>query len=63
MAIAIKIEVPWNQANRKHRLQPWLEDADGAPAKAPGPEGEQEVRIDEGTVVAVPNALRFMEVL
>lgn len=42
-AIALKIEVPWTETNRKHRLELKLVDADGQPAKIPTPQGEQQV--------------------
>lgn len=38
MAIAIKVEVPWDQANTEHTLQLRLEDSDGEPV--PNAEGE-----------------------
>ena len=34
-AIAIKIEVPWDQANRRHKLKLALLDSDGNPVMAP----------------------------
>jgi hypothetical protein len=39
-AIAIKLEVPWDQANRKHAWRLELIDQDGEPVTAPGPDGE-----------------------
>src|SRR4029450_7500344 len=38
-ALAIKIEVPWNESNRRHRLRLALLDADGHPVMAPGEPG------------------------
>ncbi len=39
-AIALKIEVPWTQTNRRHDFALELIDADGRPVKVPGPNGE-----------------------
>jgi hypothetical protein len=36
-AIALKIEVPWEAANRKHQLRLQLLDSDGRPPMIPGP--------------------------
>lgn len=38
-AIALKIDVPWNQTNRRHEFKMELIDADGHPVHLPGPEG------------------------
>lgn len=38
-AIALKIDVPWNQTNRRHEFKMELIDADGHPVLLPGPEG------------------------
>jgi uncharacterized protein DUF6941 len=46
MAIAIKIEVPWNQGNDVHKLQLRLVDADGRPVLAESEEGEVSVVLD-----------------
>jgi len=40
MAIAIKIEVPWDRTNVKHAIVLELVDADGQLVELPGPEGE-----------------------
>jgi hypothetical protein len=40
-AIAIKIEVDWNDANRRKAFLLQLLDADGQPVRLPTPEGEQ----------------------
>jgi len=44
-AIAIKIEVPWDQANRPHRILLSLVNADGQPVMVPTPEGERPFEI------------------
>jgi hypothetical protein len=46
MAIAIKIEVPWDQGNDVHKLQLRLVDADGQPVLAEGPDEEVPVVLD-----------------
>ncbi len=38
-AIALKIEVPWNETNRKHSLKIELLDSDFHPVHAPSPSG------------------------
>jgi hypothetical protein len=46
-AIALKIEVPWDQANMKHRLRLELVDADGEPVLIPQEGGlEQQLAIE-----------------
>ena len=45
MAFALKIEVPWNDTNRKHRLCLALVDQDGRPVRVQTPMGEQDVEI------------------
>jgi Family of unknown function (DUF6941) len=71
MALAIKIDVPWDQANRPHSFSLWLQEADGQPVTLPGPEGDQPLRSDgqfetgrpaglpEGVALDVPLALNF----
>lgn len=46
MALAIKIDVPWNDANERHRFVLQLESGDGGPVAFPGPQGLQPVRIE-----------------
>ena len=46
MAIAIKIEVPWDQGNDVHKLHLRLVDADGQPVLAESTEGEVPVVLD-----------------
>jgi hypothetical protein len=36
-AIAIKVDVPWDEANRKHHFRLALVDADGQAVSVPGP--------------------------
>jgi hypothetical protein len=46
MAIAIKIEVPWDQGNVVHKLQLRLVDADGQPVLAESDEDEVPLVLD-----------------
>lgn len=39
MALAIKIEIPWDQTNQKHKLRLELIDSDGNPVDSPDQEG------------------------
>jgi len=57
MAFALKIEVPWNDTNRKHQLRLILEDQDGQPVKIPTPVGEQLVEIQSEFEVGRPPGL------
>ncbi len=43
-AIALKIEVPWDQGNSKHKMRLELVDADGHPVLVPG-EGDLEQQL------------------
>jgi hypothetical protein len=45
MAVAVKIEVPWNEANRRHSWELVLVDADGQAAVLQGAEGREELRV------------------
>lgn len=40
MAIAILVQVPWDQTNMRHSLRLELVDSDGDPVLVQGPEGE-----------------------
>lgn len=44
-AIAIKIEVPWSETNKKHHWLLSLVDADGAPVSVPTPEGDSPIQV------------------
>ncbi len=41
MAIALKLEVPWDRTNEQHSLLLELLDEDGEPVLVPGPESEE----------------------
>ena len=58
MAIAIKIEVPWDEANRRHVLKLALLDADGQPVMVPTPTGDRAVEISGDFEVGRPPGLK-----
>ena len=61
MAVAVKVDVPWDETNRSHHLELQLLDQDGNPAVVPGPmgqmpllfEGDFEVGRPPGTIPGV----------
>lgn len=57
-AIAIKIEVPWDEANKRHKLRLELLDADGKPVMLPTPLGEKPVQIEGDFEVGRPPGLK-----
>lgn len=71
MAIAIKIDVPWDQATAPHRWVLDLIDEDGHPVTTPSPEGGRPVRVSgnfevgrpetvaEGTPIDLPLAINI----
>ena len=44
-AIALKIEVPWDEANKRHLMELTLLDGDGQPVIVPTPVGDQPVKL------------------
>jgi hypothetical protein len=56
-AIALKIEVPWDQANRRHSIVLSLQNADGHPVVLPTPDGERPVEIRGDFEVGRPAGL------
>ena len=46
MAIAMKIEVPWDQANVRHRFKLSLLTADGQPVKVATPTGDRPLELE-----------------
>jgi hypothetical protein len=70
-AVAIKLEVGWNETGVDHHWELFLEDADGQPVMIPTPEGTQPVEIRgdlsvgqpegiiEGTPIDVPMAINL----
>jgi hypothetical protein len=71
MGLAVKIDVPWNQANQKHQFVLWLQAADGEQVTVPSSEGDLPLRLEgefetgrpaglpEGVALDVPIALNF----
>lgn len=53
-AIAIKFEVPWDEANRKHKIRLELLDADGKVIMVPGPVHPQPLIIEAAIEVGRP---------
>jgi len=58
MALAIKIEVPWNDANIPHRLRLILCDEDSRPILVPTSRGDQQIEINTSFEVGRPPGLR-----
>ena len=57
-AIALKIEVPWDEANTRHKLTLDLVDEDGQPVPAPTPMGMQPIRIEADFEVGRPPGVK-----
>ena len=58
MAVVIEIEVPWDQANRKHKWVLELLDSDGHAFQVPTPTGEQPVKVEADFEVGRPPGLQ-----
>src|SRR5262249_5910754 len=58
VALAIKIEVPWTQANTRHELRLALYDEDEQPVRIQTPNGEQPVEIISQFEVGRPPGLQ-----
>lgn len=56
-ALAIKIEVPWDQANQRHDLQIALLDVDGHPVKVPTQTGDVPLELKSQFEVGRPAGL------
>lgn len=56
-AIAIKIEVGWNEATSAHHWELFLVDADGQPVTVPTPDGDQAVEVRGDFEVARMDAI------
>jgi Family of unknown function (DUF6941) len=54
MAIALKIDVPWDSANRRHTLRLVLVDDDDQPVVVPTPTGERAVELSADFEVGRP---------
>jgi hypothetical protein len=57
-AIAMLIQVPWDQTNRAHQFRLELLDADGDPVMVPTPDGEQPLFIEAGFEVGRPPGVK-----
>ncbi|MFZ1060391.1 MAG: hypothetical protein WAP47_14490 [Candidatus Rokuibacteriota bacterium] len=57
-AIAIKIEVPWDEANKVHRMELALLDADGQPVIVPTPIGDRPVQLTGNFEAGRPPGLK-----
>jgi hypothetical protein len=57
-AIAIKIDVPWEEANRRHQLKCALYDEDARPVLVPTPTGDKPVEITGDFEVGRPAGTR-----
>ena len=57
MAMAIKIEVPWDRTNLRHRWTLTLVDEDGRPIQTPGAQSVQSVRVAGDFEVGRPAGL------
>ena len=58
MALAIKIEVPWDQANQQHACRLELLDSDGQAVLVDTGEGEQPIFIEAGFEVGRPAGVK-----
>lgn len=58
MAIAMRVEIPWDEANKRHRLRLDLVDEDGRPVMAQTAEGERPVEVSGDFEVGRPAGLR-----
>jgi hypothetical protein len=57
MALAVKIEVPWDQTNQTHAFRLELLDSDGNPVVAPG-EGAEPVFVEGNFEVGRPAGIK-----
>jgi hypothetical protein len=57
-AIAIKIEVPWDEANTRHELVLELVDEDGKPVMAPTPTGSKPAHVEADFEVGCPPGIK-----
>ena len=58
MAIAMKIEVPWDQANVRHRFKLSLLTADGQPVKVATPTGDRPLELANEFEVGRPAGVK-----
>ncbi len=58
MAIAMLIDVPWDQANKRHSWKLSLLDEDGQPVRLMGPIGEQAIEVTAEFEVGRPPGIK-----
>ena len=58
MALAVKIEVPWDQANLAHAWRLELLDSDGAPVLADTPDGARPIEVQSEFEVGRPAGVK-----
>ena len=58
MAVAMLIDVPWDQTNRPHTWKLSLQDEDGQPVKLPTPIGDQVVELTAEFEVGRPPGVK-----
>jgi hypothetical protein len=56
--IALKVEIPWEAANRRHTIRVELLDSDGRPAMVPGPEQAQPIFFEAPFEVGRPAGVK-----
>jgi hypothetical protein len=56
-AVALKLEVGWNELGTEHHWELYLEDADGQPVSIDTPDGPQVLEIRGDFTVGVPEGL------
>src|SRR5438105_4643774 len=57
-AIAVKLDIPWDEANRRHTLKFSLLDEDGRPVVVPTPIGDRPLEIEGQFEVGRPPGLK-----
>jgi hypothetical protein len=57
MAVAIKVDIPWNDANKKYRFKLALFDEDGQAVTVPTPTGDRPVEVEGGFEAGRPAGL------
>lgn len=57
-ALAVKIEVPWDQTNLKHGFKLQLVDSDGNDVMAETPTGPEPIKVEAGFEVGRPAGLK-----
>jgi hypothetical protein len=58
MAVAIKVDIPWNDANRKYQFKLALFDEDGQAVIVPTPTGDRPIQVEGGFEAGRPPGLK-----